>query len=106
VPIDAPYFWTPPSATKESISSPDIAARLLEELSGRLQELTDFSQDCVAKELKGASATLGVPHGVTMQVCRAAIVGQERSPGLAGVCSVLGKEQVLERFKLAAIAVR
>ena len=53
------------------------AARLLEELSGRLQELTDFSQDCVAKELKGASVTLGVPHGVTMQVCRAAIVGQE-----------------------------
>jgi glutamyl/glutaminyl-tRNA synthetase len=106
VPIDAPYFWIPPSATKESTPSPDIAARLLEELSGKLRELTDFSKDTVARELKGASATLGVPHRVTMQVCRAAIVGQEGSPGLAGVCSILGKEQVLERLKLTAIAVR
>lgn len=52
-------------------------AIVLEAVRERLTQLRDFTERNLTSDLKGVSATLNVSHKVTMQLCRAAVIGQQ-----------------------------
>lgn len=52
-------------------------AIVLEAVRERLTQLRDFTERDLTSDLKGVSATLNVSHKVTMQLCRAAVIGQQ-----------------------------
>jgi glutamyl-tRNA synthetase len=106
IPVVAAYFWRAPDFTRETIPSVDNAAEVLEAIRQRLSKTQSFSQSSLTSELKAVSSALDIPHKVTMTTCRAAVIGQQASPGVAAVCEVLGRDVVLDRLKQSIAAIR
>lgn len=50
---------------------------VLDAIIERLSRSCDFSRDVLTSELKAVSSALRVPHRITMQLCRAAVIGQQ-----------------------------
>lgn len=50
---------------------------MLEAVRERLTQLRGFTERDLTSDLKGVSADLDISHKVTMQLCRAAVIGQQ-----------------------------
>ena len=106
-----------PEAIKFVFELPDYTADLLvwkkstlEEVKNVLPKLAEFvdtisvqnwNKEKLEEKIKGWGSEAGYSTGAVLWPMRAALSGQENSPGPFEIAEVLGKETVLERINLA-----
>ncbi len=73
--------------------------QLLERLSVRLDELSDFNQTAIEEAFKGFVEKEGLKLSQIAQPARLALTGKTVSPGIYEVMEILGKERTLKRLK-------
>lgn len=73
--------------------------KILERLSIRLEELSDFNQRAIEEAFKGFVEKEGLKLSQIAQPARIALTGRTVSPGIYEVMDILGKERTLKRLK-------
>ena len=79
-----------------------IAAEALSAALPVLENLTDWSNDCLFEELKALAGKMGLKNGQILYPVRIALSGKETTPGGATELAViLGRKETLERLRKA-----
>lgn len=73
--------------------------QMLERLSIRLEELSDFNQKTIEEAFKGFIEKEGLKLSQIAQPARLALTGRTVSPGIYEVMEILGMEMTLKRLK-------
>lgn len=99
----APYFGNEPVMDEEAAKKhlPAATAPMLEELTGRLAALPQFSKLSWEEAFKQFVAEKGIKMGAAAQPVRVALTGRTASPGLFEVMELLGRERTLHRLRQA-----
>ena len=74
----------------------------MEELSGVIQKIDDFSSENVESTIKSWITSKEIGFGKVMQPLRLSLVGALKGPHLFDIASLIGKDETLKRIHTAA----
>jgi glutamyl-tRNA synthetase len=104
VPALVDFFFTDnveynPEAVEKVLKTP-TAKQVLEEGSARLKEAADFSAATLEKLARDIAAEKGLKNGQVFHPWRVALSGRTIGPSLFHMMEIMGKDEVLKRFKV------
>jgi len=106
IPDKVDFFDTLPDydiefyTNKKSKTDPDVALRMLEQAVSALDELNSWNSDRIHDTLIDLAGSLCVKNATLMWPVRIAAAGKLVTPGGAvEICSILGKEETLNRLR-------
>lgn len=91
------YVDIDPKAKEKHITSDTIP--ILKEVTAKLAELEDFTQDNIEKIFMNIVNEKGLKLGQVAQPVRVAITGNTVSPGIYEVLEIVGKDKTLKRLR-------
>lgn len=102
---ECPYFFNEPVEYDEKGTQKHFLKEgtesLLELITGRLEELSDFSGSPIEEVIRYTAEELGIGAGKIIHPLRLAISGMTKGPGLFELMVTLGKDTVVRRLKKA-----
>jgi len=78
------------------------ARELLVELSRRLAETEEFTEESVERQVRALAEQRGVKAGVIINAARAALSGQSVGPSAFSIFAAVGRPRVLQRLRACA----
>ncbi|MBI3696547.1 MAG: glutamate--tRNA ligase, partial [Acidobacteria bacterium] len=75
------------------------ARELLHELSRRLAQTEEFTEQSVEQQVRALAAERAVKAGVIINAARAALSGQSVGPSAFSVFTAVGRERAIERLR-------
>ena len=97
------FYYRRPSFPLPSTLEAKIASEVLEhaaEVHALFQNISPWEKETIETALKNWAKSLKLPIGKVLLTLRIALTGEEAGPAIYGILEVLGREEVISRWKL------
>jgi len=97
------FYYRRPSFPLPSTLEAKIASEVLEhasEVHALFQSTSPWEKETIEAALKNWAKSLKLPIGKVLLTLRIALTGEEAGPAIYGILEVLGREEVISRWKL------
>jgi glutamyl-tRNA synthetase len=97
------FYYRRPSFPLPSTLEAKIASEVLEhaaEVHALFQNISPWEKETIETALKNWAKSLKLPTGKVLLTLRIALTGEEAGPAIYGILEVLGREEVISRWKL------
>ncbi len=97
------FYYRRPSFPLPSTLEAKIASEVLEhasEVHALFQNISPWEKETIETALKNWAKSLKLPMGKVLLTLRIALTGEDAGPAIYGILEVLGREEVISRWKL------
>jgi glutamyl-tRNA synthetase len=97
------FYYRRPSFPLPSTLEAKIASEVLEhasEVHALFQNISPWEKEAIETALKNWAKSLKLPIGKVLLTLRIALTGEDAGPAIYGILEVLGREEVISRWKL------
>jgi glutamyl-tRNA synthetase len=97
------FYYRRPSFPLPSTLEAKIASEVLEhasEVHALFQNISPWEKETIETALKNWAKSLKLPIGKVLLTLRIALTGEDAGPAIYGILEVLGREEVISRWKL------